>query len=186
MSTLTRAEFLGKLGAGAAAALVAACTPVRILLRAYPDAFDRPAVSEPVLRAFVTTVIPGAKADAPHLVRAYFDAEYPFARHAGFFAHDLNARALRRFGAGLATLPRAPRARVVEEGLTGDATTRKLYRAAIFIAQASFYAGIYDDQAGCELIEYRGASELLPLAQQVHPSPERFFGRGLTGDGNFH
>jgi hypothetical protein len=179
---LTRADFLHM----GAAALLAGCTPVRILLHDYAGAYDERAVAEPAIRAFVATVIPGARIAAPDLARAFFDADYPFARYAGFFASDLAARARRlRRGASFTALEPANRTAVVRAGLSGDDATRRLYAAAIFIAQASFYAGIYDDEAGCPLIDFHGAREVLPPAEQAHPVPERFFGPGLTGDGNY-
>jgi hypothetical protein len=176
---ITRKDFL----LGAAAALLAGCTPVRILVRDYPAGFDRSPVAERILRRFVTTVIPGA--DGPHLARAFTDSDYPFAPYAPFFAHDLATRALRLGATSFEALEPRGRVAVVQAGLDGDATTRKLYRAAIFLAQVSFYAGIYDDAAGCDLIEFQGARELVPRAQQRHAQPERFFGRALTGDGNY-
>src|SRR5439155_290049 len=79
--------------------LGAACTPARVLVNAYPQTFDDdPELVDRVLRAFVTTVIPGAAADDPDLVRALTDPDYPFAQFAAFFAADLTRRGERRFG----------------------------------------------------------------------------------------
>src|SRR2546426_992602 len=76
-----------------AAGLAAACTPARVLVNAYPQTFDDdPELVDRVLRAFVTTVIPGAAADDPDLVRALTDPDYPFAQFAAFFAADLTRR----------------------------------------------------------------------------------------------
>ena len=183
---VSRAQFLRTLGL-AAVGLAAGCTPVRILLKDYPAAFDHDrALAERTLHGFVTAVIPGAPEDAPNLVRIYFDEKYPFARYAGFFAADLCRRAERRFGtAAFGALDRAQRTRVIEDGLSADAVTKKLYEGAVFLAQISFYPGIYDDAAGCGMIGYGGSSDLLPRHEQAHPRPERFLAAARTGDGNF-
>src|SRR5712692_8952048 len=77
----------------------AACTPLRVLVSAYPQSFDEDdTLVERVLRAFVTAVIPGARPDDPDLVRAHLDPAYPFAQYAGFFTADLSRRAGRAFG----------------------------------------------------------------------------------------
>ena len=71
MQTIPRRQALHQLGL-IAAGLAAACTPVRVLVSAYPQAFDDDdELVDRVLRAFVTAVIPGAPADDPDLVRAY-------------------------------------------------------------------------------------------------------------------
>ena len=97
MQTIPRRQALRQLGL-IAAGLAAACTPVRVLVSAYPQAFDDDdELVDRVLRAFVTAVIPGAPADDPDLVRAYTDPAYPFAQYVGFFAADLSRRAAQRF-----------------------------------------------------------------------------------------
>src|SRR5437667_9427533 len=97
MQTIPRRQALHQLGL-IAAGRAAACPPVRMLVSAYPQAFDDDDVLvDRVLRAFVTAVIPGAPADDPDLVRAYTEAAYPFAQYVGFFAADLCRRAARRF-----------------------------------------------------------------------------------------
>ncbi len=81
MQTIPRRQALHQLGL-IAAGLAAACTPVRVLVSAYPQAFDDDdELVDRVLRAFVTAVIPGAPADDPDLVRAYTDPAYPFAQY---------------------------------------------------------------------------------------------------------
>src|SRR5437763_6700550 len=145
MPTISRRQALRQLGL-VAAGLTAACTPLRVLGSAYPQAFDDDdALVDRVLRAFVTAVIPGAPADDPDLVRAYTDPAYPFAQYVGFFAADLSRRATRRFeGRRFERLPVRERTAVIAEGLAADGTTRKLYNGAVALAQITFYAGIYD------------------------------------------
>ena len=167
-----------------AAGLAAACTPLRIVTRSYPEDFERDRdLVDRVLRAFVITVIPGAPANARDLVRAYRDPKMPFASYAPFFASDLCRRTRERFGhREFDVLTGAERERIIADGFTGDATMRKLYSGAVYLAQISFYAGIYDDEGGCPLIDFPGRfrGEVV-----THSEPERFLPLGLTTSGNF-
>src|SRR2546428_11241529 len=85
-----------------------ACTPLRVLPSASPQAFDDDAeLTDGVLRAFALTVIPSAPAGDPDLTRAFTDPDLPFAPYAGFFASDLARRAEKRGPAPFAA-PRRP------------------------------------------------------------------------------
>jgi|SRR6058998_3474202 len=182
---ITRRQLLQRLGT-IAAGLAAACTPVRVLVNAYPQAFDDdPALRDRVLRAFVATVIPGAPADDPDLARALTDPDYPFAPFAAFLAADLSRRGRARFGDAFERLDLAARTAIVAEGLTADATSRKLYNGAITLSQVAFYAGIYDPKQGCTLIGFEGGYRLRPLAAITYPDPTRFLAEALTPDGNY-
>jgi len=167
------------------AGLAAACTPVRVLINAYPQVFDDdPALVDRVLRAFVTTVIPAAPADDADLTRAFTDPDYPFAPYAAFFAADLARRGQGRYGTAFERLTPEARTAVVGDGLAADATSRKLYSGAIALAQIAFYAGIYDARKGCALIGFEGADHWHPLADITYPDPTRFLAGALTPDGN--
>jgi hypothetical protein len=186
MHPIPRRRALHRLGL-IAAGLAAACTPVRVLVSAYPQAFDDDAgLLDRVLRAFVTAVLPGAPADDPDLVRAHTDPTYPFAQYAGFFAADLSRRAARRFdGRAFERLEVSERTAVIAEGLAADATTRKLYGGAVMLAQIAFYAGIYDSRKGCPAIEFEGGNHWHPLSDLTHPDPGRFVSYARTADGNY-
>ena len=181
---ISRRDVLRTLGLITAGVAVSACTPLRILTRAYPDAFkhDRDKV-ERVLRAFVITVIPGAPADSRDLVRAYFDRDYPFARYAAFFASDLCRRASERFGHDrFWEFDGRQRTQVISDGLVADGTTRKLYGGAVFLAQVSFYGGIYDDDTGCPLIDFPGRYRGDAVS---YDDAQRFLPGALTHTGNY-
>jgi len=181
---ISRRQLLHQLGV-IAAGLAAACTPLRVLVNAYPETFDDdPALLDRVLRAFAMTVIPGAPADDPDLTRAFTDADYPFAPYAAFFAADLDRRARARFGASFERLHLAARSAIVTEGLDADAASRKLYSGAIALAQIAFYAGIYDAKRGCPLIGFEGGYHWHRLAEITHPDPTRFLAEAVTLDGN--
>ena len=66
------------------------------------------------------------------------------------------------------------------EGLGADATTRKLYRGAIYLTQVANYAGIYDD-TGCPMIEFSGRYR---GAKVSYEHPESFLPEPLTPAGN--
>ena len=186
MQIIPRRHALRQLGL-IAAGLAAACTPMRVLLSAYPQAFDDDdGLVDRVLRAFVTAVVPGAPADDPDLVRAHTDPAYPFAPYAAFFAADLSRRAARRFdGRAFERLEVQERTAVIAEGLAADATTRKLYNGAVALAQIAFYAGIYDPQKGCPAIGFEGGNHWHSLQDITYPDPERFLSRARTADGNY-
>src|SRR2546428_3408689 len=96
MRDLTRRQLLQHLGL-ITAGLAVACTPLKVLTSASPQAFDDDAeLTDGVLRAFALTVIPSAPAGDPDLARAFTDPDLPFAPYAGFFASDLARRAGRR------------------------------------------------------------------------------------------
>ena len=180
---LPRREALRCLGVAAAAALLEGCAPLRIALGLYPRPDDQ--VADRVMRAFVEAVIPGASRDDPNLVRAFFDPFYPFTRYRSWFVWDLDRRARGLFGRTYPELDLEGRTRAIQDGLVnGDGTTARVYDGAIFLAEVAFYAGIYDDERGCPLIHFEGASGLLPLEQQTYPVPGRFLAAAATADGN--
>jgi len=181
---LSRRAALKRLGIAAGAAALQRCTPLRLAFGLYPAQDDRAA--DRVLRAFVVTVIPGAPPEDPNLTRVFFDPFYPFAPYRSWLVWDLDRRARALTGGtSYPDLDLGRRADVVQDALVaGDGTTARLYQGAIFLAQAAVYAGIYDDELGCPLIDFHGASGLLPLEAQTYPAPGRFLPAADTADGN--
>ena len=184
MQTLSRRQVLRQLSL-ITAGLAVACTPLRVLTRSYPAAFDDDAeLLDEVLRAFVAVVIPGAPSDDADLVRAFTDRELPFARYSPFFAADLCRRARARFAWSFHHLPTDHRVAIIRDGLAADSTTRKLYGSAIVLAEVAFYAGIYDPKKGCALIGFEGGQPARPLTDITYPDAARFLPEALTADGN--
>lgn len=180
-------RHLAILASGLTVGLSAGCTPLKIGLKAYPRRFDTdPEVRDRVLRAFATTVIPGVPADAPDLVRVLEDENYPLAEYCGYLVADLCERSDRLFDTPLFSgLADAQRREVVQNALNAHSTTRRVYEGAIFLTQIACYAGIYDDTAGCALIDFRGSAGFVPFPEQTYPNPERYLARSLTVDGNY-
>ncbi|HYM20148.1 MAG TPA: hypothetical protein VEW28_03985 [Candidatus Kapabacteria bacterium] len=183
---MTRRELLRGIGA-LAAVTAAGCTPLKFLLDPHPSSYrNLPDKLDTTLRAFVVTIIPGAPADDPNLVRVYSDDYYPFTKFATFFANDLDTRSRRLYGNTVfASLSQAQREFVVKDGLSSDATMVKLYKAAIYAAKASFYGGIYDISKGCKLIDFQGSNWGFSDDEMFYPNAKQYFARELTCTGNY-
>ncbi len=182
---MSRREALGRL-AVVTAGLGWACTPLRIAFRLYPEEFDQqPERVERVLRAFVVSVVPGMPEDDDDLVRIYFDRYYPFAKYRNFFVSDLCQRGLEQYGSvAFERLTVAQRTEIIRAGLAHGGVTRRLYTGAVFMAQISCYAGIYDDDRGCPLIDFEGNyRDRLPSGVSFD-APGRYLARAITSDGN--
>lgn len=164
------------------------CSPVRILLKSYPKKFDADAeLVDRILRAFVLTVVPGAEARDPNLTRIYKDEFYPFHSYCGFFASDLSSRGENLFGEHrFDRLSLEQRTRVIEDALEADATVVRLYRGAIFMAQVSVFAGIYDDDKGCSLIDFHGSNSGFTTDEMCYPDCSPLLAHETTSDGNYY
>jgi hypothetical protein len=184
-SLLSRRAALARL-AGISAGLAVGCTPVRFALRAYPSSFDQDHdVRDPVLRAFVRAVVPGANPADPNLTRAFSDRFFPFHKYQSFFAADLCRRSERRFREPrFNRLDHLEQAAVIRDGLAGDAVARRLYAGAIFLAQVSVLGGIYAEDAAVPLIGFEGAYQFRGLEALTYPESGRYLARSITQDGN--
>lgn len=182
---MTRRQALAAFGVLGVGALVG-CTPLKVGLRIYPEEFNsQPDLADSVLRSFVETVIPGASSRDETLVQVYYDEYYPFANYRNYFCADLCKRAQKKYGENrFDRLSPEQRTHVVQDGLNADRITARLYNGAIFLAQISFYAGIYDDKAGCRLIGYEGRNWGVPLEDQTYPNPEQYLASPMTANGN--
>jgi hypothetical protein len=182
---ITRRQALGAL-AVLLPSVAIGCTPARYMLGMYPPEFDRdPHLTRQVLGAFVETVLPGASVPG-EVEPAFFDQRFPFQPYASFFAADLCRRAAALSGGHqFHWLSLDQRTAVVKQGLTGDATARKLYVGAIRIAQFACYTGIYRDGEGCPAIDFDGTFRPVPPAELTYPDPERYLAAELSPDGNF-
>lgn len=185
--SLSRRLFLTELSALVAGAVIG-CTPLRILLKSYPKKFDKDRdLEDRFLRAFVVTIIPGASREEPHLSRMFNDGYYPFHTYRGFFVSDLAQRSRLMFGhEDFDQLSQSERTRVVQSGLEADATTARLYRGAILMAQVSYFAGIYDDQRGCPLIEYYGPDSAYSGHEMYYSNASQYLAQEATPTGNFN
>ena len=182
---ISRADFLKQLFLLSGAALTA-CTPLRIALKTYPDRFEADsALRERLLCAFVEAVIPGVALDAAASTRMFTDDFYQFHAYASFFAADLAQRGTRLYGHDrFDQLAIEQRTNVIQNGLQADATTARVYQAAIYMAQLSFYAAIYDDKSSCAPIDFHGANAGFPAAEMCYVNRAIPLAHETTSDGN--
>ena len=188
-SIVSRREVVRRLavvGTGLSVGFAAGCTPIKIGLHVHASSFDTNLeIGERVLRAFVSTVIPGVDESSPHLIRVFEDDYYPFAEYRGDLIADLCKRSDRLFDMKLFSyLDAEQRTQVVQNALSSHNVIRQLYEGAIFLAQVSCYAGIYDAAGGCDLIDFHGAG-FINFADQTYSSPERYLAGSLTTNGNY-
>jgi hypothetical protein len=185
----TRLKELRNSGAGAKAKSftpIAIISALRMILNLYPRRFRTDSmIQDRMLRAFVSTVIPGADEHHPDLVRMYSDTYYPFYPYTGYLVYDLARRSRALFGIeALYRLDGTQRTAVVEAALSADDTTARLYRGAMLMAQVSFFAGVYDPDHGCSLIDFPGKNEGFSTRSLTYPEACRYLGTEVTNDGN--
>jgi hypothetical protein len=185
-SIFGRREALKMLGVLVGGSIFAGCDTMRVAFRAYPREFDlQPDLSETILKAFVGTVVPGAPTDNTNLARIYFDEEFPFAPYSAFLASDLCDRSEDHFGVlRFDHLAEEERPIIIRSALRQGGTTGRLYTGAVFLAQVSFYAGIYDDHGGCELIDFPGRNRGPAENELSYPNPESYLPRAATTSGS--
>jgi len=183
---ITRHEFVKEISI-IAAGLLGGCTPLKIVFNAFPERFSNDTnLCEQMLRSFVTAVIPGAVEDDTNLIRIFRDNYYPFCEYCDFFVSDLAARSANLFGDDqFDRLTQKQRTAVVRDGLDGDATLKRLYQGAIFMAQVSYYAGIYDDEKGCPLIDFQGSNYGFAEEEMYYTNSSLYLAPGATSDGNY-
>lgn len=178
-----RREFvLIMLGGGVAAA----CTPVRMGLRIYPEEFkfDNALVDE-TLRAYVLTVIPGLPEDTPDVTRPFYDELFGLGPYRGYLASDLCDRAERLTGnRSFAGLSYEQRALIVAAGMASGGVTTRLYNGSAFAVQIATYASIYDDGRGCPINEFEGRFTLKQMASVSDARFDRFVELTASGTGN--
>ena len=182
---LTRRNFLGVISLVIGGSL-AGCSSMKILLNYYPEKFDHdPVLRTRLLSSFVRAVIPGAAKDEPHLTKVFCDDFYPFHKYCGFFLSDLAATTREQFGhEDFSRLDLPGRTAVIERGLNKGGPTGRLYTSAVFMAQFSFFAGIYDDDRGCQLIDFPGANSGCEPNTMAREEIESHLAANLTTDGN--
>ena len=159
---------------------------IQMVLKLFPHRYCNDKVlKEKILRAFVTTVIPGSDPSDENLVKMYTDEYYAFHDFCGFFVFDLNRRSKRLFvGKEFITLTADERAHVIQDALSGGELTRRLYKGAILMAQVSYFGAIYDEERGCPLIEFPGRNTGYNREQSAYPFSESLFEKEVSLDGH--
>jgi hypothetical protein len=183
---ISRRHALGWLGLLGGGLLVDGCTPAKLALNWYAAEFaDNPERTSVVLSAFTDAILPGADARVVDLTRPLYDTRFPLHPHVEYLAADLCARSRRHFhGTEFQYLSRQDRDQVIADGLSSDRTTRRLYSGAILLTQIVYYAGVYDDNAGCEAIEWEGRFRPRPIDELTYPDPSSFLAGELGRRGS--
>jgi hypothetical protein len=184
-TNINRLDFIKKLSL-LTSVIITSCTPVRVLLKSYPDKYeDNEKLQRKILNAFVLTVIPGANPSDPDLCRIFNDEYYPFHKFCGFFVSDLCSKSKDQFGTeNFHDLSLRQRTQVIQAGLDDDSTTAKLYDGAIYMAQVSYYSCIYSDEKAVELIDFDGNYGFME-AQMYHKNHYSFMANEKTLTGNY-
>lgn len=181
-----RRDFITKM-AILSGAVLASCTPLKVIFKNYPEEYDIDDTTKSNnLKAFVITVIPGADINDKNLCRIFNDSFYGFDQYCGFFVSDLCTRSEKMYGKkSFCDLTADQRTDVILSGLEADATLNKIYSAAIFMSQVSYYSSVYDDERGCELIEFNGNSSF-EYSELSYKNPKLYLASEVTVDGNYN
>ena len=157
---MTRRGFLGAMTVMLGGVL-AGCSTLSLVLGTYPDKYDHDGnLREFMLAMFACTIIPDAQPDEPNLTRVFNDDFYPFHEYSGYFLSVLAGTSEDLYGHdAFHLLDQDGRTRVVEECLAKGGPAGRLTTTAVFMAQFSYFGGIYDDDRGCSLIEFPGAND---------------------------
>jgi len=182
---ISRLDFLKKISLSLGV-LMTSCTPINILLNTHDDKYDEDSkLKSKILRAFVTAVIPGSDLNNPELCKIFCDDYYPFHKYCGFFVSDLCSKSQKLFGSEcFYDLSIEQRTEVIQSGLDDDSTTERIYTAGIFIAQVSVYCSIYDDEKGCNLIDFKGSYGFMD-AEIYYSNPQIYLAEEITSTGNY-
>jgi len=184
-ANISRLDFLKKISLSVGV-LMTSCTPVKILLYTHEDKYDEDLnLKTNILQAFVTAVIPGTIPNNPDMCKIFCDDYYPFHKYCGFFVSDLCSKSQKLFASEcFYDLSIVQRTEVIQSGLEDDSTTERIYTAAIFIAQVSVYCSIYDDEKGCNLIDFTGNYGFID-AEIYYRNPQVYLAEEITSTGNY-
>lgn len=181
---ISRLDFIKKMVL-LTGAITAGCSPVKILLNSYPDKYNKVHLQKKIFKSFVTTVIPGAEKSETDLSRILLDDYYPFAKRCAYFTSDLCSRSRNLFNSeNFDELSFEQRTKVIQSGLISDTLTKKLYTAAVYMVQVSFYCGIYDDEYGCKLIDFQGSYGFME-DEIYYSNCNSLLAKEITAEGNY-
>lgn len=159
---------------------------IRMVLKIFPHEYCKNnSLKEKYLRAFVTTIIPGANENEDNLVKMYLDSYYPFQTYCGYFVYDLNKRSNKLFNKKeFFDLSYDEKTQVINNALNGRELARRLYKGAILMAQVSYYGAVYDEEKGCPLIDFPGRNNGYSKEELAYPYSKELFDNELSLDGH--
>ena len=159
---------------------------LQMVLKLFPHKYCKNVLlREKILRAFVSTIIPGSDENEENLVNMYEDKFYPFLSYCGYFTFDLNRKSKKLFNnKEFVNLSLKERTSVVQNALNGKELTKRLYKGAILMAHVSYYGAVYDEEQGCPLIEFPGRNNGYSINDISYAFSRIFFDRELSVDGH--
>ncbi len=159
---------------------------IQMVLRIFPRKYcNDNQLKDKILRAFVTTIIPGSDINDQNLVKMYEDNFYPFSNYCGYFVFDLNRRGKTLYsGRDFWKLTLPEKTRVVQYALSGRELTRRLYKGAILMAQVSFYGAVYNEGRGVPLINFPGENDGYSNRESTYDFGCSLFDNELTANGH--
>jgi len=159
---------------------------VQMVLRIFPRKYcldNR--IKDKILKAFVTTIIPGSDINDQNLVKMYNDNFYPFSNYCGYFVYDLNRRSKKLYsGKNFWTLTLSEKTVVVQNALSGRELTKRLYKGAILMAQVSFYGAVYNEGRGVPLVYFPGENNGYSKEESTYDFGCSLFDKELSADGH--
>jgi len=159
---------------------------LQMVLKLFPHKYCRNRLlRKRILKAFVSTVIPGADENDENLVSMYEDKYYPFITYCGYFAFDLNRKSKKLFNKKeFINLSLQERTKVIQTALNGRELTKRLYKGAILMAHVSYYGAVYNEDWGCHLIDFPGRNNGYTTNEISYTFSSIFFDRELSIDGH--
>jgi hypothetical protein len=159
---------------------------LQMVLKIFPHKYCRNRLlRQRILKAFVSTVIPGADENDENLVSMYEDKYYPLITYCGYFAFDLNRKSKKLFNKKeFINLTLQERTKVIQTALNGRELTKRLYKGAILMAHVSYYGAVYNEERGCPLIDFPGRNNGYTKDEISYTFSSIFFDRELSVDGH--
>jgi hypothetical protein len=159
---------------------------IRMVLKIFPHKYCKnDSIKEKILRAFVTTIIPGSNENDDNLVNMYLDSYYSFHTYCGYFVYDLNRRSKKLFNKKeFLSLSDEEKTKVIKDALMGRELTRRLYKGAILMAQVSYFGAVYDEEKGCPLIDFPGRNNGYNQEEITYSYSSKLFDKELSLDGH--
>ena len=182
---MSRREALRYVGTAALGVAATACAPTFIARSLYPESatLDEATIVA-TLAAFVTTVVPGSE-DPAAVAHTFADPTLRFASFRGAIVADLTRRAVARGACGFPHLDHAARIDVIREGLEAGVITGRLYNGGVFLAQAAYYGGLWNQASACPAIGFEGPYVFRGTGAFTYPDPDAWLPAARSADGNW-
>ena len=96
---------------------------------------------------------------------------------------DLNRRS-HEFNATFDRLTSEQRIRVIQGGLEAGGVSGRLYNGAVFLAQAAYFGGLWNQASACPQVGFEGPYNYPGPDGLTYADPHLFLAAAITADGN--